>query len=36
MNKNIKTAREKDIWQFAGELMLRFGVNGPFVPYDCD
>jgi uncharacterized lipoprotein (TIGR02269 family) len=24
------------IWQFAFELMSRFGVNGPLVPYHCD
>lgn len=24
------------IWHFAGELMMRFGVNGPLVPYDCE
>ncbi len=29
-------AKKEDIWRFAGELMLRFGVNGPLVPYHCD
>jgi uncharacterized lipoprotein (TIGR02269 family) len=29
-------AEQEDIWKFAGELMLRFGVNGPLVPYHCD
>jgi hypothetical protein len=24
------------MWAFAGELMSRFGVNGPLVPYYCD
>jgi len=29
-------AKPEDIWRFAGELMMRFGVNGPLVPYSCD
>jgi uncharacterized lipoprotein (TIGR02269 family) len=33
---NDKTATREDIWRFAGELMMRFGVNGPLVPYYCD
>jgi len=36
MNKNRTTATPADIWRFAGELMMRFGVNGPLVPYYCD
>ena len=36
MNKNRTTAKPADIWRFAGELMMRFGVNGPLVPYYCD
>jgi uncharacterized lipoprotein (TIGR02269 family) len=31
-----ETANQEDIWRFAGELMMRFGVNGPLVPYHCD
>jgi uncharacterized lipoprotein (TIGR02269 family) len=26
----------EEIWRFAGELMSRFGVNGPLVPYYCE
>ncbi|MFL5357073.1 TIGR02269 family lipoprotein [Archangium sp.] len=33
---NRTTATPEDIWRFAGELMMRFGVNGPLVPYHCD
>jgi uncharacterized lipoprotein (TIGR02269 family) len=29
-------AQQEDIWRFAGEFMMRFGVNGPLVPYYCD
>ncbi len=29
-------ANQEDIWRFAGELMNRFGVMGPLVPYSCD
>jgi uncharacterized lipoprotein (TIGR02269 family) len=29
-------ANPDEIWRFAGELMLRFNVNGPFVRYYCD
>ncbi len=29
-------ASPEEIWRFAGELMIRFGVNGPLVPYFCD
>ena len=29
-------ATQEDIWRFAFELMSRFGVNGPLVPYYCD
>ena len=29
-------APPEEIWRFAGELMMRFGVNGPLVPYYCD
>ncbi len=36
MNENRTTAKAADIWRFAGELMMRFGVNGPLVPYYCD
>lgn len=36
MEKNRYTATAEDIWRFAGELMSRFGVNGPLVPYYCD
>ncbi|WP_375769758.1 TIGR02269 family lipoprotein [Archangium gephyra] len=28
-------AEPAEIWRFAGELMSRFGVNGPLVPYYC-
>jgi uncharacterized lipoprotein (TIGR02269 family) len=28
-------AGPEEIWRFAGELMSRFGVNGPLVPYYC-
>ncbi|PTL83491.1 hypothetical protein DAT35_13130 [Vitiosangium sp. GDMCC 1.1324] len=31
-----KDVTPEDIWRFAGELMMRFGVNGPLVPYYCD
>jgi uncharacterized lipoprotein (TIGR02269 family) len=31
-----KGARTEEIWRFAGELMLRFNVNGPLVRYYCD
>jgi uncharacterized lipoprotein (TIGR02269 family) len=34
--KNRYTAKSADLWRFAGELMMRFGVNGPLVPYYCD
>ncbi|HEX5750539.1 MAG TPA: TIGR02269 family lipoprotein [Archangium sp.] len=34
--QNLYTAKAEDIWRFAGELMLRFGVNGPLVPFYCD
>lgn len=34
--KNGSRAEAADIWRFAGELMIRFDVNGPFVPYYCD
>src|SRR5690349_19332218 len=33
MRENRTAAKAKDIWRFAGELMTRFGVNGPLVPY---
>lgn len=33
--KNDK-ANADEIWRFAGELMIRFGVNGHFVHYYCD
>jgi len=36
MIKNRMTARAEGMWRFAGELMTRFGVNGPLVPYYCD
>jgi hypothetical protein len=36
MRQSRYTAKAEDIWRFAGELMLRFGVNGPLVPYYCD
>ncbi|WNG42405.1 TIGR02269 family lipoprotein [Archangium violaceum] len=36
MMKNRDIAGAEDIWWFAGELMMRFGVNGPLVPYSCD
>ncbi|HEX8440672.1 TIGR02269 family lipoprotein [Archangium sp.] len=36
MYKNRRRATTEDIWRFAGELMIRFGVNGPLVPYHCD
>ncbi|HEX8820915.1 MAG TPA: TIGR02269 family lipoprotein [Archangium sp.] len=36
VRKNRNTAEAEDIWRFAGELMSRFGVNGPLVPYYCD
>jgi uncharacterized lipoprotein (TIGR02269 family) len=36
MNENREAASPEDIWRFAGELMMRFGVNGPLVPYYCD
>ncbi|MFY0562961.1 TIGR02269 family lipoprotein [Archangium lansingense] len=26
----------EEVWKFAGELMSRFGVNGPLVSYYCD
>ncbi len=29
-------ATAEQMWAFAGELMSRFGVNGPWVPYYCD
>jgi uncharacterized lipoprotein (TIGR02269 family) len=29
-------ANAEQMWAFAGELMARFGVNGPLVPYYCD
>jgi uncharacterized lipoprotein (TIGR02269 family) len=29
-------APPEEIWRFAGELMMRFGVLGPLVPYNCD
>jgi uncharacterized lipoprotein (TIGR02269 family) len=34
--KNNSGALPDAIWRFAGELMIRFGVSGPFVPYYCD
>ncbi|WP_233166497.1 TIGR02269 family lipoprotein [Archangium sp. Cb G35] len=36
MRRNRNTAKAEDMWRFAGELMARFGVNGPLVPYYCD
>ncbi|PTL79459.1 hypothetical protein DAT35_34790 [Vitiosangium sp. GDMCC 1.1324] len=36
MRTNRTTAKAEDMWRFAGELMMRFGVNGPLVPYFCD
>ena len=33
-DKPLATAEQ--MWAFAGELMSRFGVNGPLVPYYCD
>ena len=36
MNEKRDTATTEDIWRFAGELMRRFGVMGPLVPYYCD
>jgi uncharacterized lipoprotein (TIGR02269 family) len=36
MKENHNTAEAEDMWRFAGELMMRFGVNGPLVPYDCN
>jgi uncharacterized lipoprotein (TIGR02269 family) len=36
MRENRDTASAEDMWRFAGELMNRFGVNGPLVPYYCD
>ncbi|WP_395836874.1 TIGR02269 family lipoprotein [Archangium violaceum] len=33
-NSNYGTTPEH-VWRFAGELMSRFGVNGPLVPYFC-
>ncbi|AKJ06921.1 putative lipoprotein (TIGR02269 family) [Archangium gephyra] len=36
IDENRYTASVEDIWRFAGELMLRFGVNGPLIPYYCD
>ncbi|WP_309892458.1 DUF2380 domain-containing protein [Archangium sp.] len=29
-------ATAEQMWAFAGELMSRFGVNGPLMPYYCD
>jgi uncharacterized lipoprotein (TIGR02269 family) len=34
--ENNYGASPAEIWAFAGELMMRFGVNGPLVPYYCD
>jgi uncharacterized lipoprotein (TIGR02269 family) len=31
-----RDASPDEIWHFAGELMIRFGVNGPLVPYFCE
>jgi hypothetical protein len=28
-------ASAEQVWQFAGELMSRFGLMGPLVPYHC-
>jgi uncharacterized lipoprotein (TIGR02269 family) len=36
MRNNLATATAEDLWRFAGELMSRFGVDGPLVPYYCD
>jgi uncharacterized lipoprotein (TIGR02269 family) len=36
MDKNQGIVKPEDIWRFAGELMRRFGVMGPLVPYNCD
>ena len=36
MDKEQRTAKPEDIWRFAGEIMRRFGVMGPLVPYNCD
>lgn len=36
MEEHRNTATAADMWKFAGELMSRFGVNGPLVPYNCD
>ncbi|WP_375771608.1 TIGR02269 family lipoprotein [Archangium gephyra] len=36
MDENRIIATAEDMWRFAGELMTRFGVNGPLVPYYCD
>ncbi len=33
---NNRGATAEQMWAFAGELMSRFGVNGPLVPYYCD
>ncbi|MET0401096.1 MAG: TIGR02269 family lipoprotein [Cystobacter sp.] len=30
------SASQDEVWRFAFELMNRFGVNGPLVPYACD
>jgi uncharacterized lipoprotein (TIGR02269 family) len=34
--KENQGASAEEMWAFAGELMSRFGVNGPLVPYYCD
>jgi uncharacterized lipoprotein (TIGR02269 family) len=34
--KGKQEATAEEMWAFAGELMSRFGVNGPLVPYYCD
>ncbi|WNG62427.1 TIGR02269 family lipoprotein [Archangium gephyra] len=34
--ENNVRADSAEIWRFAGELMSRFGVNGPLVPYYCE
>jgi uncharacterized lipoprotein (TIGR02269 family) len=31
-----REANAAKMWAVAGELMSRFGVNGPWVPYYCD
>nr|WP_239014479.1 TIGR02269 family lipoprotein [Archangium violaceum] len=36
MTQNRDIATAEDIWRFAFELMNRFGVNGPLVPYYCE